>query len=85
MTTKEDAEKILENLSEEERLELLKRLIQGVDEGKEEELTAEERIERLEDAVLGSHRFGSGKRVVIRRVRGDRHKFSDIDCCSCCN
>jgi hypothetical protein len=84
MATKEEAEKILESLSQEERLKLLERLIQGAEEVREEELTAEERIERLEDAVLGGHRAGSGKRIHVRRLRGGRHWLSDIGDCICC-
>lgn len=46
-----DAEKILEGLSREERLELLERLIQGAERAHEEELSTEERLERLEALV----------------------------------
>ena len=43
-----DTEKILEGLSQEERLELLERLIQGAERAHEESLGSEERLERLE-------------------------------------
>jgi hypothetical protein len=82
MATKEEAEKILESLSQEERLKLLERLIQGAEEVKEEELTVEQRLERLEGAVLSSHR--SGKRIIVKRMRGDRLGFGDIGACGCC-
>lgn len=49
-----EAEKILEGLSQEERLELLERLIQGASQAREESLSTEERVERLEEVILGS-------------------------------
>ena len=52
-----DAEKILEGLSQEERLKLLERLIQGAEQAKEESLSVEDRVERLESLVdLGPRR-----------------------------
>ena len=52
-----NAEKILEGLSQEERLKLLERLIQGAEQAQEESLSVEERVERLESQVgLGSRR-----------------------------
>lgn len=45
-----EGEKILEGLSQEERLELLERLIQGAERAREENLTIEERLERLESS-----------------------------------
>ncbi len=53
------AEKILEGLSQEERLELLERLIQGASQAQEESLTTEERVERLEQTLWGG-RWGFG-------------------------
>jgi len=62
-----DAEKILEGLSQEERLELLERLIQGAERAHEEELSTEERLERLESLVgWGPWRRRWGR----RRYRG---------------
>ena len=84
MTTKEEAEKILESLSQEDRLKLLERLIQGAEEVHEEELTTEERVKRLEDAIFRGSYTGSGKRVIVRRQRAGRQGFSDIDGCMCC-
>ena len=53
-----DAEKILEGLSQEERLALLERLLKGAA-GQEEDLSTEERVERLEEVALGRQRgFG---------------------------
>lgn len=63
-----EAEKILEGLSQEERLELLERLIQGATQAQEESLTTEERVERLEESLWGG-RLGLGPRQV-RRGRG---------------
>ena len=52
-----DAEKILEGLSQEERLKLLERLIQGAEQAQEESLNVEDRVERLESLVgLGPRR-----------------------------
>lgn len=48
-----EADKILEGLSQEERLELLERLIQGASRAQEENLTTGERVERLEEALWG--------------------------------
>lgn len=60
-----DTEKILEGLTQEERLELLERLIQSTDQPREEELSVEQRLERLE-SLAG---FGP------ERWRGRRHGF----------
>jgi hypothetical protein len=53
-----DTEKILEGLTQEERLELLERLIQSTDQPREENLSVEQRLERLE-SLIG---FGPGHR-----------------------
>jgi len=47
-----DVEKILEELSQEERLALLGRLLKGAT-GQEADLSTEERVKRLEEIVLG--------------------------------
>lgn len=46
-----DADEILEGLTQEERLELLRRLIQDAERPRVEELSTEERLERLESIV----------------------------------
>jgi hypothetical protein len=46
-----DTEKILEGLNQEERLELLEHLIQSTDRPREEDLSVEQRLERLESLV----------------------------------
>ena len=52
-----DSEKILEGLSQEDRLKLLERLIQGAEQAQEESLNIEDRVERLESLVgLGPRR-----------------------------
>jgi len=50
-----DAEKILEGLSQEERLALLERLLKGAAR-QEEDLSTAERVERLEEILLGRRR-----------------------------
>ncbi len=67
-----DAEKILEGLSQEERLKLLERLIQGAEQAQDESLSVEERVERLESLV------GMGP----RRWRG--HRDFRMSGCHCC-
>jgi hypothetical protein len=68
-----DAEKILEGLSQEERLKLLERLIQGAEQAKEESLSVEDRVERLESLV------GMGPRS-RRRHRGFRMSGCHCGC-----
>ncbi len=63
-----EAEKILEGLSQEERLELLERLIQGAAQAQEESLTTEERLDRLEEALWGG-RSGFGPWPAHRGLR----------------
>lgn len=63
-------EDILEKLSKEERLELLERLIKGAAQEQEENLTLEERVERLEKM------FGPGCEPVVRIVR------AGVSCCN---
>lgn len=59
-----DAEKILEGLSQEERLKLLERLIQGAEQAQEESLSVEDRVERLESLVgLGPRHGRHGPRM----------------------
>jgi len=67
-----DADEILEKLSQEERLELLERLIKGAAQAKEEELTIEDRVARLEKLV------GVGTKRVIKIAHS-----SDMDCYCC--
>ncbi len=83
-----EAEKILESLSQEERLKLLERLIQGATEIKEENLTVEERLDRLEGVMLEGH-GGHGRRhkIIIQRQRHALRSF-DFDNeggCMCCS
>lgn len=66
-----DADEILEKLSQEERLELLERLIKGASQAKEENLTLEERVERLERIV------GVGSPVQVKVMRIGK----DFTCC----
>jgi hypothetical protein len=63
-----EIDKILEGLSQEERLQLLERLVKegAQKETKVEDLNLEERVKRLEDFVFGSRR-GFGPRWVMRR------------------
>ena len=63
-----EIDKILEGLSQEERLQLLERLVkEGTQkEAKTEDLSIEERVKRLEDYVFGPRR-GFGPRWVMRR------------------
>ena len=66
-----EAEKILEGLSQEERLELLERLIQGASRAQEESLTTDDRVERLEETLLGGHwGFGPWQARCGRRFFG---------------
>ena len=67
-----DAEKILEGLSQEERLKLLERLIQGAEQAQDESLSVEDRVERLESLV------GLGP----RHRRG--HRGFRMSGCHCC-
>ncbi len=63
-----EIDKILEGLSQEERLQLLERLVKegAQKEAKPEDLSLEERVKRLEDYVFGPRR-GFGPRWVMRR------------------
>ena len=64
-----DIDKILEDLSQEERLALLERLVKdAAQEEKKEDLSIEERIARLEEAVYGGWR-GFGPRRAFRHFR----------------
>ena len=76
-----DVEKILEELSPEERLALLERLIKGESEPQEEELSLEERVTRLEQAVLG-RRWGFGPWWARRP--GPRWAWGEGCGCPCC-
>ncbi|MFQ5611841.1 MAG: hypothetical protein ACE5H9_06875 [Anaerolineae bacterium] len=60
----DDVEKILEGLSQEDRLKLLESLIQGATQAREENLSVEERLERLEQLILGKPWAAHGARVV---------------------
>ena len=79
-----EAEKILEGLSQEERLELLERLIQGASQAHEESLSTEDRVERLEEAVFGRP-WGFGPRWAFRgrRLRGGP-RWAGWEGCPCC-
>jgi hypothetical protein len=63
-----EIDKILEGLSQEERLQLLERLVkeEAQKEAKTEDLSLEERVKRLEDFVFGARR-GFGPRWVMHR------------------
>jgi hypothetical protein len=78
-----EAEKILEGLSQEERLELLERLIQGATQAQEESLTTEERVKRLEESLWGGRRgFGPEQARYGRHfMRG--HKMAGMNGCQC--
>ena len=62
-------DEILDKLSQEERLELLERLIKGASQVKEENLTLEQRVERLEKMQ------SPGREPKIRVIR------AGCDCC----
>jgi cell division septum initiation protein DivIVA len=49
-----NAEKILEGLTQEERLKLLEQLIQGAEQAQEEELSLEDRVDRLETVIFAA-------------------------------
>lgn len=75
-----NADEILEKLSQEERLELLERLIKGASEAQEEELTLEDRVERLEQ-MAGPGRMGP---VRMMRGRGRKMRGRHMEChCGC--
>ena len=61
--TVSDVEEVIAGLSQDERLDLLERLIRGTEQPEDEPLSTEERIERLEKTTwghgCGCHR-GSG-------------------------
>jgi hypothetical protein len=85
-----NVERILEGLSQEERLALLERLLKQASEQDEEELSTEERLDRLEEAVYRRRRrFGFGPpRWRGRRAHGPEHRrwgarFGDCPC-PCC-
>ncbi len=63
-------DEILDKLSQEERLKLLERLIKGAAQEKEESLTLDQRVERLESM------FSPGREPTIRAMRMS---------CSCCD
>ncbi|MCP4361510.1 MAG: hypothetical protein GY796_26155 [Chloroflexi bacterium] len=63
-------DKILDKLSQEERLDLLERLIKGAAQAKEESLTLEQRVERLEKMT------GASPGPAIKVIRQAE--------CSCC-
>ena len=61
--TVSDVEEVIGGLSQDERLDLLERLIRGAERSDDEALSTEERIERLEKTVWGRGcgcRRGSG-------------------------
>ncbi len=62
----DDVEKILEGLSQEERLKLLESLIQGASKAREENLSVEDRLERLEQIVLAGQQMGTPGVKVVR-------------------
>ena len=51
--TASDVEEVFAGLSQEERLDLLERLIRGAERSEDDALTTEERIERLETTAWG--------------------------------
>ncbi len=62
--TTSDVEEVFEGLSQQERLDLLERLIRGAEASDDDPLTTEERIERLEKSTWGEGcgcRRGSGR------------------------
>ncbi len=61
---------ILEKLSQEERLKLLERLIKGASQEKEENLTLEQRVKRLENM------FSPGREPTVSAIRMS---------CGCCD
>jgi hypothetical protein len=67
----EEIDKILEGLSQEDRLKLLEQLIKGAEQAYEENLTVEERVERLESTFLGGAGC-CGPRVIVKRAHGRR-------------
>ena len=75
------AERILAELSQEERLKLLERLLQATTAKEEATLTVEERLAHLEKAVLGQ---GRRKKVRILQMGGDASWSDDDSCCICC-
>lgn len=81
-----DSEKILEGLTQEERLKLLAQLIQGAEQAQEEELTLEDRVERLESLVGAGpqhqrrRRGGHGRH---RQHRHHRHQHMGMGGCGC--
>lgn len=79
----EEVDKILEGLSQEERLKLLERLIKGAENAYEESLTVEERLERLENMFLGGSGGCCEPRIVVRRGRGRHREFSSAGCFCC--
>jgi hypothetical protein len=76
-----EIDKILEGLSQEERLQLLERLVKedAQKEASSEEMSLEERVKRLEDYVFGPRR-GFGPRWVMRR-----HFFAGSGRGRCCD
>ena len=83
-----DAEKILEGLSQEERLKLLEQLIQGAEQAQEEELSLEDRVERLESlagAGLQHHcqRWGGHGRHRHHHHHHQHHQHMGMAGCGC--
>ncbi len=76
-----EIDKILEGLSQEERLQLLERLVKedAQKEASSEDVTLEERVKRLEDYVFGPRR-GFGPRWVMHR-----HFFAGPGRGRCCD
>jgi hypothetical protein len=64
-----NAENILEGLTQEERLKLLEQLIQGAEQAQEEELSLEDRVDRLEAVVFA----GPGRMHQHEHGRHGRH------------
>jgi cell division septum initiation protein DivIVA len=77
----EEIDKILEGLSQEDRLKLLERLIKGAEQAYEENLTVEERVDRLENTLLGGASC-CGPRVIVKRAHGRRAFAAEgFGCC----
>jgi hypothetical protein len=82
----DDVEKILEGLSQEDRLKLLESLIQGATKAREESLSIEDRLERLEQVVLGGQQVGTLGAKVVRMLcmpGGSAQVGGGIGCCGC--
>ena len=83
----DNVEEILAGLSQEERLKLLESLIQGATKAREESLSVEERLERLEQIVLAGQ-LGRAPQPRVVRIKcipgGSPHlgRDSDFYCCN---